>query len=62
MNKHVRPADIARSLAVSQRTVIRMAQAGRIPAKKVGGQWRFDPQAVDLALSRTAPVRLRRPA
>jgi excisionase family DNA binding protein len=33
--------EIAAFLAVSRDTVYRMAQRGKIPAVKVGNQWRF---------------------
>ncbi len=34
-------SEVARLLQVSQRTVYRLAQDGRIPAFKVGQAWRF---------------------
>ena len=34
-------AEIASYLKVSNRTVLRMAKAGRLPSAKVSGQWRF---------------------
>lgn len=33
--------DVADYLRVNERTVYRMAVAGRLPAFKVGGSWRF---------------------
>jgi excisionase family DNA binding protein len=33
--------EVASYLRVSQATIYRMAQAGRIPARRVGRSWRF---------------------
>ena len=33
--------DVARLLAINEITVYRLARNGRLPAFKVGGQWRF---------------------
>lgn len=38
--------ELARLLSVSKVTVYRMAQAGEIPAFRVGRRWRFFPSAV----------------
>jgi excisionase family DNA binding protein len=35
-------AECARALGVSERTVRRLVTARRVPAYKVGGQWRVD--------------------
>jgi len=35
-------AECARALGVSERTVRRLVTAGRVPAYRVGGQWRLD--------------------
>jgi excisionase family DNA binding protein len=34
--------EVAEYLKVNERTVYRMATAGKIPAFKVGGSWRFE--------------------
>ena len=39
--------EVADYLRLSKDTVYRMAQAGRIPASKVGTQWRFRQDDVD---------------
>ncbi len=39
--------EAARWLGVSSRTAYRLAQAGRIPAFKVGGQWRFSEKMLE---------------
>lgn len=43
-------AECARALGVSERTVRRLVTAGRVPAYKVGGQWRIDLDEVREAL------------
>ncbi len=42
-------------LQVSKEKIYKLCQQGRMPASKVGGQWRFDLKEVD------AWVRLQRP-
>ncbi len=43
-------AEAARALGVSERTVRRLVTAGRVPAYKVGSQWRLDLDEVREAL------------
>jgi excisionase family DNA binding protein len=43
-------AEAARALGVSERTVRRLVTARRVPAYKVGGQWRVDLDEVREAL------------
>jgi excisionase family DNA binding protein len=43
-------AECARALGVSERTVRRLVTAGRVPAYKVGSQWRVDLDEVREAL------------
>lgn len=38
--------DVARLLNVNERTVYRLASAGKLPGFKVGGHWRFLPADV----------------
>ena len=40
-------AEIARFLKVSEKTVVRMVQSGRLPGTKVARQWRFVRAAID---------------
>lgn len=40
--------EVADFLKVNERTVYRMAAAGRIPAFKVGTSWRFKREEIDL--------------
>lgn len=39
--------DLAEYLRLNVYTVRRLAKAGKIPAFKVGNQWRFDARAID---------------
>jgi excisionase family DNA binding protein len=41
---------VATTLGVTRRSVIRWAASGAIPAIRVGGRWRFDPDDVAKAL------------
>ena len=45
------PRDIAKMLGCSPRTIVRGANDGEIPALKVRGRYRFNPEQVVLALS-----------
>ncbi len=58
--KHVTTEEIAESLNCSKRTVQRMVRTGEIPAVKLQRQYRFDPQAVEMALSRGERARDRK--
>lgn len=51
--QHVPTKVIAEKLACSPQTIGSMVRKGQIPAVKVGTAYRFDPEAVLLALSRT---------
>ncbi len=48
--------EVASYLRLSKDTVYRMAQAGKIPASKVGQQWRFRREDVDEWLERNKNV------
>jgi len=39
--------ELAEYLKLSRSKLYRMAQEGKIPASKVGTQWRFDRQGID---------------
>lgn len=39
--------EVARYLVLSEKTVYRLANTGKLPAVKVGGQWRFEPERLD---------------
>ena len=47
--------DIASYLTIHEITVYRMLKAGKIPALRIGGQWRFDLTTVKERLSGTGP-------
>ena len=54
--------EVLEYLQVNLRTVYRLIKAGKIPAVRVGRQWRFRKADIDLWLGRaTAPGPLRRP-
>ncbi|MHB0978978.1 MAG: helix-turn-helix domain-containing protein [Thermoleophilia bacterium] len=38
---------VARLLGLSERTVYQMVRDGRLPARRVGGRWRFRPEEID---------------
>lgn len=39
--------EVARYLRVTKKTIYRLLRRGKIPATKVGGQWRFEKSAID---------------
>jgi excisionase family DNA binding protein len=45
-------AQVALRLGVSGQTIRNMIEAGEIPAIRVRGQWRFEPQDIEDYLSR----------
>lgn len=44
--------EVATYLAVTERTVYRLVKDHRLPAYKVGGQWRFKVDMIDAWMSR----------
>jgi excisionase family DNA binding protein len=44
--------EVATYLAVTERTVYRLVKDHRLPAYKVGGQWRFKVDLIDAWMSR----------
>ncbi len=50
-------AEVAAYLRLSKDTVYRMASAGRLPASKVGSQWRFRRDDVEQWLETNKNVR-----
>ena len=61
MEKLTTLEEVADYLRLSKDTVYRMANNGKIPASKVGNQWRFRKEGVDQCLrrTRTSPARVR---
>ena len=49
--------EVASYLRLSKDTVYRMASAGKLPASKVGSQWRFRKVDVDLWLEKNKNVK-----
>ena len=47
MEKWLRIKEVADYLQISKENVYKLAQRGRIPASKVGGQWRFKRKRID---------------
>lgn len=48
--------DAAAFLTLDAETVRRMARDGRLPGKKLGRDWRFDPEAVRALIEPTKPT------
>ena len=44
--RFLRAEEVSRVLGVDRSTVYRMAESGRLPAMKVGGQWRFSAEQI----------------
>jgi len=49
--------DVCNQLKVSVRTVYRLIQSGKLPAKRVAGQWRFEHNDVDRLLTYKTPAK-----
>ncbi len=47
MVKWLKIQQIASYLQISREKVYKLAQQGRIPASKIGGQWRFKKDRID---------------
>jgi excisionase family DNA binding protein len=41
------PVEVAARLTLSRSTIYRLAEAGLLPAKRIGGQWRVDPSELE---------------
>jgi excisionase family DNA binding protein len=50
------PAEAAAFLRVEEEVVVRMAEEGEIPARQVGGEWRFSREALLGWLARVDPA------
>ena len=48
----LRPEEVARALAVSRTTVLRLARSGELASIRIRGQVRFRPEAVEEYLAR----------
>jgi len=48
--------ELAKYLKMGRTKLYRMAQEGEIPASKVGNQWRFDREEIDLWMKSQRPV------
>jgi PTS system nitrogen regulatory IIA component len=47
LDKWLTPDELAAYLKLSRSAVYKLAQAGQLPASKIGKNWRFDREAVD---------------
>lgn len=47
--------ELSKYLKISRSTLYKLAQEGKLPAKKVGRHWRFHRDAVDEWLKRRVP-------
>ena len=48
--------DVALYLKLAESTVYKLAQNGTLPARKVGGTWRFSQQQLDAWLKESRPL------
>jgi len=59
MDKWLTLEQIAEYLQMSTSSIYKMAQAGKIPAYKVGRQWRFKKEEIDKWVEKQNPKRYR---
>ena len=52
MSTLLRPEEVAKALAISRTTVLRLARSGELASLRIGGQVRFRAEAVDEYLAR----------
>jgi len=57
MDKWLTLEQIAKYLQMSTSSIYKMAQAGKIPAYKVGRQWRFKKEEIDKWVEKQKPKR-----
>jgi excisionase family DNA binding protein len=51
------PHEAAEYLSLGIRTIYRLARSGELPARKVGGRWRFRKNVLNKWLSRNTSVK-----
>jgi excisionase family DNA binding protein len=51
MKEDMTPLEAGEYLSLGVRTIYRLAKSGEIPARKVGGRWRFKKDVLDKWLS-----------
>ncbi|MFA5793921.1 MAG: helix-turn-helix domain-containing protein [Candidatus Brocadiia bacterium] len=49
--------DVCKQLGISTRTVYRLLKSGKLPAKRIGGQWRFEQKDVEKLLVYKTPTK-----
>lgn len=52
--------EVAEFLQISREKIYKLCQKGKMPASKVGGQWRFDLKEVDLWVRKQRPAKLKK--
>ena len=61
MFKFMTVEEVANYLRVTEKTIYRLLRQGKIPATKVGNQWRFDTNSIDEWLQRNSvPMKVKR--
>jgi len=61
MFKFMTVEEVANYLRVTEKTIYRLLKQGKIPATKVGNQWRFDTNSIDEWLQRNSvPMKVKR--
>ena len=50
--RYLTKEEVADAMQVCTRTVIRMAESGRLEGGKFAGQWRFPPEAIEKAMKK----------
>ncbi len=58
MTEELAPSEVAKRLGTSTRTVQRWIEAGKLPARRVGGRWRVAFDAFDASTSRAEHAKL----
>src|SRR5438105_815924 len=48
-------SEVAQYLRLNEGTIYRLAREGKVPARKVGGTWRFDREKIDAWLAGRPP-------
>lgn len=58
--QHLDVHDVAKYFGIRASTVYRLAQAGKLPGFKVGGQWRFNRKLLELWVAKQVTGRQKR--
>ena len=52
--------DLSEYLNMGRTKLYQLAQEGKIPVSKIGGQWRFDREEIDAWMKKMRPVKTKR--